>query len=205
MKRIILLLKWISRAWPVLIVLALIVIQILIYSYVNIDQVLMNNIIGQVLPLIGGVFVIISINENIQDFRKINIFSLFKNYLKSCPLIKHNYVLDVSSITVSTTFGKPTLFVKRPWNTAKEGIKELERRIEELTNYLADIRKKTEEDLTKLRSELNTLIDNNDKEIKEVSHLLDKSVMGNIDIQFFGILLIVYGSVINFTQIFLTK
>ena len=205
MKKIILLLKWMSKAWPVLIVFALIVIQILIYSYVNLDQVVMNDIIGQVLPLIGGIFVIISINENIQDFRRINIFSLLTNYLKSCPLIKHNYVLDASSITFSSAISKPTLIVKRSWNTTKEGIKELERRNEELTKQLADIRKKSEEDLTKLRSELNTLIEFNDNEIKEVSHRLDKSVMGNIDYQIFGIFLIVYGAVINITQIILTK
>jgi len=204
MKRFKSLLLWILKAWPALIVVGIEVIRRIILKYANIDNVLMNSVIGQVLPLIGGLVILFSINENFQDFRYITMFTSFKNYLKSCPLKKQNHVLQVGSASMSVTFGRPTFRVQKHWNSTEEGLNELERRIEELYKYMREIKKSNDEDHTKIRSELKNLVDKNDKEIQQVSQRLDKTVMGNVIYQIFGILLIIYGFILNIMLIFQT-
>lgn len=204
MKRFKSLLLWILKAWPALIVVGIEVIRRIILKYANIDNVLMNSVIGQVLPLIGGLVILFSINENFQDFRYIDMFTSFKNYLKSCPLKKQNHVLQVGSASMSVTFGRPTFTVKKHWNSTEEGLNELERRIEELYKYMREITKNNDEDHTKIRSELKNLVDKNDEEIQQVSQRLDKTVMGNAIYQIFGILLIIYGFILNIMLIFQT-
>lgn len=204
MKRFKSLLLWILKAWPALIVVGIEVIRRIILKYANIDNVLMNSVIGQVLPLIGGLVILFSINENFQDFRYITMFTSFKNYLKLCPLKKQNHVLQVGSAAMSVTFGRPTFTVKKHWNSTEEGLNELERRIEELYKYMREITKNNDEDHTKIRSELKNLVDKNDEEIQQVSQRLDKTVMGNVIYQIFGILLIIYGFILNIMLIFQT-
>ena len=202
MKKIISTLTWILRAWPVLFVIGILIVHLILLNYTNIDSVMMNSVIGQVLPLIGGVFVLISINESFQDFQNISMFTSLKNYFKSCPLKKQNYVLGASSIEMSVTFGKPTLMVKKKWNSTEEGLNELERRIEDLRKFIGEVSKSNAEDHTRIFSEVNILAGKNHQEIQQVSNRLDKSVLGNVKYQVFGILLIVYGFILNIMLIF---
>lgn len=197
MTRFKLFLQWARKAWPMLWILLIVILHISISSIPNIDNVLVNEIIGMVLPFIGVFFILYSINEDFQDFRNSTMLSSFKEYLKSCPLKKQRYALIAEPIILSMTLGKAYLSEKRMWSTTEEGLKELERRIEDLREHVNNVCKDTDEEMAKLRSELEALHGKNKEEITQVRHQLDLSVMGKVNHQIFGALLIVYGFVVN--------
>ena len=190
-------LKWVGKAWPVLWIFLIIILHISISSIPNIDNVLVNETIGMILPFIGVFFILYSINEDFQDFRNSTMLSSFKEYLKSCPLKKQSYVLAEASIQLSGLTGKIYGSVNHTWSSTEEGLKELERRIEGLREHVNFVRKDTDEEIAKLRSELKTLDGKSKEEIKKVSYKLDKSVMGKVNHQLFGVLLIIYGFIVD--------
>lgn len=201
MKKFFSLLKWSLKSWPVLITLVLIMIHIFIYSCCEIDKTLANTIIGPFLQLVGGLFVLMSINENIKDLRHENLFSMFKNYLKSCPLFVHHYFLEVESASLKLTTENVNLYVKKSWKTEEEGIQEMERRIDELKKYCMENDNAIREEITSFCIKNNTLIANNNQAIQKVGNLFDKLIIENVKYQVMGILLIVYGFVVNIIQV----
>ncbi len=202
MKRLKSMVKWMNEGWPFFIVLSLAGIHITLSFLPNTDMVLTNVFFGQALPLLGGIISLLSIDKDIQEFREMNMWSFVKKYWQSCPSKKQNYVLSASPVTYSLNVSKPTLSVMKNWTTTEDGLKELERRIEELRKFITEVKQDNENEHTKFRSELNTVIGKSYEEIQEVINRLDRTVMGNINYQIFGFLLVLYGFIVNISLLF---
>jgi len=194
--------KWVGKAWPVLWILLIVSLHILFTSVPIFEKALVNELIGMALPFIGVFFILYSINEDFQDFRNSTMLSSFKEYLKSCPFKKQNYMLDANSTNFLFTVGKPQLYVNKTWTTTEEGLKELERRIEDLRKYVGMSCKDTGEEINQLRSQFKTMDGQNKEKLNQVSNQLDKSVMGKVIHQIFGVLLIIYGFIVNLLLLF---
>lgn len=196
-------LKWVGKAWPALWILLIIILHTIIIKIPIFNNVPVNEIIGMTLPVVGLFFVIHSINEDFQDFRNNDILASFKEYLKSCPLKKQSHKLSATSIELGPlTLGKPYLSEQRVWSTTEEGLKELERRIEDLRKYISVSRKEIGEEINQLKSQFKTMDGQNKDEINRVSNRLDKSVMGKVKHQLLGVFLILYGFVVNLILLF---
>jgi hypothetical protein len=110
----------------------------------------------------------------------------------------------VASLLGDSTL-KATASVKRNWNNTDEGILELERRIDELNGRLSSMNQEIEKKISNCENDLSTQIAGNNKEISKVAELLEKTIMGNINYQVFGVLLILYGVAISIFQILNTS
>lgn len=195
MQRIARLPEWIWRARPSIFILPIIGLHIAIQSFSGLDKVFVNEIIGQLLTLLGGLVVVGSMNDDFQEFRNKNMLLAFKEYLKSCPLLKQNHILDAEAGIYTTTFGN----VHASITYANEGdIERIERRLEELFK----IQKDTNERIAKLYKEFLDLHIKNKEGISQVRNQLDKTIIGNARYQIFGVLLILYGVVVNFILLF---
>lgn len=111
-------------------------------------------------------------------------------------------MLDANSTIFSFTVGKPQLYVNKTWSTTEEGLKELERRIEDLRKYISMSHKDTGEEINQLRSQFKTMDGQNKEKLNQVSNQLDKSVMGKVKHQLLGVFLILYGFVVNLLLLF---
>jgi archaellum component FlaC len=125
------------------------------------------------------------------------MFSEFREYLISCPLVKQNYQLDAEAGIYTVSVSKATLTVNRSWSTIDEGLNELERRIEDLRTQINANRKESFEAIDKLSSGIKTRDGETKELIKQVSLLLDKSVMGDAKLQILGALLVLYGVIVD--------
>lgn len=190
-------LKWASKAWPVLWILLILIVHLSINTIPNIDKEFVNELVGIVLPFVGVFFILYSINEDFQDFRNSDMFTSFKEYLKSCPCRKHKHVLATASIHLADLMAKITATVNRKWNSTEERLEELERRFEDLRSFVSEINKDVNTEIAKLRLDLMVLDGDNKERIRQVSDQLDKSVMGKVTHQIFGVFLIVYGFIVN--------
>jgi len=189
--------KWLFKAWPVLFLMGLILIHLGINTLVHYDYKEVNKYISVALQMIGGIIILISVNENIADFKRGNLWSMLVLYFKSCPLRKQNVTLNVASSTHASTVGGLTLISRRKWNTDEERFLELERQIDETWKLIFEKEKSLIELIDSNRTKLETKISKNNQEILDVSSRLDKSVLGNIKFEIFGVLLMLYGAFLN--------
>jgi len=195
MQRIQRLPEWIWRAGPSLLILPIIVIHIGIKSIPGIDKALVNEIFGQLLSLGGGLVVLWSINEDFQDFRNRNMFSAIREYLKSCPLFLKHHVLDAEAGIYTTSF----MSVNATVNHATRKV------IKDFDEELNKIQKDTNEKIDKLRLEFYDLHGENKQGIIQVRNQLDKTIIGNVKYQIFGVLLIVYAFVVNICTLIISR
>lgn len=189
--------KWISKAWPALLILIIGVIQVSILSIPSIDRVQVNDKFAQLLTVGGAIVVLVSVNEDFKDFRKRSMFSEFREYLKLWPLVRQNYQLDAEAKIITSSVSKAALSENKSWSTIDEGLIEVERRIEDLRNQINANRKESFEEIGKLNSDLKSRDSETKELIKLVSLVLDKSVMGDAKLQILGALLVLYGVIID--------
>ena len=202
MKRIKHLLNLMSDLWPFFGLIAILVVHIIMIRWTNINKELIHNVFGQGLPLIGGVIVLLSLNKDVLDFRNQSILSFYKNRLKSHSLKRRDYVMGTVSGSVIANLGKIRATVRKQSITPEEKLNEVDERLEKLSNDLSEIDKRTNNELSNLRSELNFVNETIDEKNKQVSQLLDEAIIGNIDYHFFGVLLIFYGFVLNIIMMY---
>jgi len=164
---------------------------------INIDEEVIHNLFGQGLPLIGGFTVLLSLNKDVQDFRNQNILSFYNDRLKLHSLKRQDYVMGTVSGSIIATFGKIRATVRKLSITTEEKLKELDEGLENLSDDFSQYEKKINNELSNLRSEINIVKETIDEKNKKVSQRLDEAIIGNIDYQIFGVLLIFYGFVFN--------
>jgi len=207
MKRFKLFCKWLWKAWPIIIFLFIGLIHLFLFSFISDEnRRFINTILSSSLQLIGGVIILFNINENIWDFRNENIFSRIKNYFRTCPLIKRNVDLSCHSVLLSAALvGKGTLSVKKSWETIEERFEELERRIDDLRDLISQMEKGFHKELSSAKATINESIKENRNKINDVNSLLDRTIMGDIEYQLFGILLVVYGFSLDIVLLFTNR
>lgn len=128
MKRIALLREWIHKASPISLIIPILIVHILFFVFAK-NYVFVMELFGKALAIIGGIVVLISINEDYKNFRSRSMLSAFMEYLKSCPIFKQDHVLTAESGIYVMTTGKIDGFLSHSWSTTDECLEELERRI----------------------------------------------------------------------------
>lgn len=197
MKRIKMLLNIMRDLWPFFVTIAILIIHVTMTYCINIDEEVIHNLFGQGLPLIGGFTVLLSLNKDVQDFRNQNILSFYNDRLKLHSLKRQDYVMGTVSGSIIATFGKIRATVRKLSITTEEKLKELDEGLENLSDDFSQYEKKINNELSNLRSEINIVKETIDEKNKKVSQRLDEAIIGNIDYQIFGVLLIFYGFVFN--------
>lgn len=183
--------------WPFFVTIAILIIHVTMTYCINIDEEVIHNLFGQGLPLIGGFTVLLSLNKDVQDFRNQNILSFYNDRLKLHSLKRQDYVMGTVSGSIIATFGKIRATVRKLSITTEEKLKELDEGLENLSDDFSQYEKKINNELSNLRSEINIVKETIDEKNKKVSQRLDEAIIGNIDYQIFGVLLIFYGFVFN--------
>lgn len=191
--------NWIFKAWPALVIVAIVLIHCVFYTIIKYDTNIVDKYISAILQIVGGLFIILSVNENIEDFRHSNLLSMFCQYFKSCPCKRRQPI----TANVNVTLGTATLSAHaesisiRRRNTIDERFSDLEKQIEEARQLIVKQEKMINTKIDSVQNRLESLITTNNLEIREVSDKLDKSVIGNIKYEILGVLLLLYGVLLN--------
>ncbi|BDD88190.1 hypothetical protein [Desulfofustis limnaeus] len=132
------LIKWLSKAWPFIIVTFFGTLHYNVIKFVPNDNIeFTNNVIASFTQVAGGLIVLSTINSNLGLFRQISLFSIFQNWVKSFP-----YFRKIEMITGSARCEMPCFTMSaegntsKPCNTLEEKIEEAQRQIKELRDLL---------------------------------------------------------------------
>jgi hypothetical protein len=187
--------RWLLKAWPLLVVVTIGLVHYLIYFQFYKNAEYTNKIVGAVLQLIGGIIVLYSINDNMGLIKRETLWSAVVSWAKSSPLFKKSVTININGVESPDSFvGNVTVTVKRRGNTINEKIEALEKEVAECRKLIIVQENVFNEKISNIQANLDSSISQNNREIQNVKKLLDDSVVGSIKLQIFGVLLVIYGA-----------
>lgn len=196
--------KWILRAWPFL-VPALIVLlhqytsilpchfQWMCWSNQTIDKYLSFG-----LNISGGLLVIYSIDSNLGLFKKGNLFTLLKNWIKSFPMIKGEPLIITAQPCHSVSTALPgRIELTKPPESIEELYRYTQEQISLLRKDLKNERRNRDEVINKITNEWSTKHTALNKSVSEINEQLKSVAIGGVKLQVLGVLLVTYGSYVG--------
>lgn len=195
MSTIIRLIKWLWRAWPIVVLAPLIGAHLLLLSLFPQSAVLINKSIALITQLIGGLLILYSIDSNIGIIKQKSLFLLFANYFKEFPLVNRSTTIELQGASMAITGGKAKLSVGRNPQNIEEKIRYLQEQINEMKQEFEQETKDIHERIDRQTKEMNVKIQETNSALKNLESKMDEVSTGGIKPQLFGVLLMIYGAV----------
>ena len=198
MQRVISILKWLFRAWPVLVPAIFAIFHIVVNLHLAIDLHATNKVISLSLQIVGGVLVLYSIDSNIGIVNNQSLFTLFRSWLRSFPLIKRSFVINAEPGSFKITGHPAKIRIGGPGKSTDEHIAYLQKQIEwlkedlndevnHLKNLISGVEQQSSKEISLIRSSVGV-----------VEHKINELSVGGIGLQVFGVLLMIHGAVASY-------
>ena len=198
MKRIVLLINWLLKAWPILVSAFLGYLHYYVVTNCNVNVSDINKISSLVLQITGGLLILYSIDSNIGIVSNKSIFGLAWNWFISIPVFSKSIVIHAASGNLKAQGASVKMRVGASTETIEGKIENLQQQINWLKEDLSDEVKNIKDLHEKTKKSLNTNINMLTKLVNETDSKLNKVSLGGIKIQIFGILLMIHGSLSSF-------
>lgn len=195
MNTILRLFKWSWRAWPVLVLIVLIFFHLLLVNFLCLNASTINKTISLISQLVGGLLILYTVDSNIGIINKKNLFSIFANYLREFPLIKRSVVIEAHGISMGTSAYKARVTVGRNPKSIEEKIEFLQEQINEVKRDIEQESRDINEKIDRYSKEMNIKIQETKSTILNIETKMEEVSIGGIKAQFFGVLLMIYGSI----------
>jgi hypothetical protein len=186
---------WLWQAWPIWAIAGIAGVNYGLFRLISYDRASVHSIVGPILQMVGGASVLYFLNKNMGAFNRGTLIQRVIEWVKSCPIRKKHYVLHAGSATIQAhSEAIATGQVTRGGETIQEQLDALKRLVEQHHKEMKDGDKKLRADLESTRDQLRSEISAKGEEIAKMRSLLATTVVGSVNPQFFGVLLLLYGT-----------
>lgn len=192
------LIKWVWRAWPILVIGFLFCVHLLLLNYFSQWAGFINKTASLVSQLVGGLLILYSIDSNIGVIKQKSLFSMLGNYFKEFPLIKRSVVIELQGVAMAILGGKAKISVGCNLQSIEEKIEYLQEQINELKCDLEQESKELNEKIDRQSKEINAQIQDAKATLRSLESKMDEVSTGGIKVQLFGVLLMVYGAIAGY-------
>ena len=186
---------WFLRAWPVLALLPIAFAHAGAHCIFSAETVMVNKITGTVLQIVGGLFVLYSVNANLGLFREQHFGSIIIGWFRSFPLFRKSVTIFGSGAASIALSGSGRISVRRATNTVEEKIAEIERQLDEFRQHVNEDIQAVNARVGQVHTELSQAVTTNAATLNQLSSRLESATVGGFKQQAFGVLLAVYGAV----------
>jgi hypothetical protein len=162
------------------------------------DPVVVNKIFGIPIQLIGGLFVLYSVNANLGLFRNQHLAKLILGWFRSCPLFRKSVTTTMyasSGNSSGVSFASTSISVQSAPNTLEDRVIELERQMEEFRTQVSKDMSAVNRRITHVHTEISTAVASNAANVNQLSSRLEIATIGCFKQQTFGVLLAIYGGI----------
>jgi chromosome segregation ATPase len=191
------LLRWAWRAWPVVMLAAIIAAHICVLYALAAPASQVNKITGTVFQVLGGLIVLHSIDGNLGLFRKQSLLSTIASWLREFPRIRPPHVVSAAVGMAGGSSSAFALSARVATTTVEQRLAELERRADEAEKQLRQLQRETEAKLSAVKSELSVSIAGVSASLQDLAAKVEVSALGGLKQQAFGVLLAVYGAFVS--------
>lgn len=187
--------KRLWRAWPIIMLAALICIHLVIIYYFCSNASVINKTISLISQIIGGLLILYSIDSNIGILREETLISIFFKYLKDFLLKNKSVTVKVTGVESKGVVGNVNPRIIHTPEDIEEKLQYLQKKISDVEKdfkiELGNLNKKIEHQSKMFgvkNKESKTALQDIELKIYEVS-------IGGIKVQLFGVMLMVYGAI----------
>ncbi len=156
---------------------------------------LVNKLIGMSLQLTGGLIILYSVNNNLGVFRNQSLCAVFINYLFAFPIKRKPVAVNLSGAASVSIAGSATGSVISTPSSVEERVARLEIELEVVRRELRTAATEAARQLELAKEELGQRLGNTHEQLAQLEKKVDKSAVGGIMLQLFGVLLALYGAV----------
>lgn len=149
------------------------------------------------LQILGGVSILIGINQDLGTFRNHGLLTLVANWFRSCPLFKKPKSTGAAPSILGTATVSATGRVTKECTSLEEEIEEIKRQIEECRNLVYEKEKLQNERLENFRKQMHSSISGVEGRLNKLSSQVEEVTLGGISSQFFGFILLLYAAVLG--------
>ncbi|WP_156885322.1 hypothetical protein [Acidihalobacter ferrooxydans] len=190
--------KWACRAWPVLVIGIIVCAHLLLLNYFSQWDDFINKTAALVSLLVGGLIILYSINSNIGIIKQKSLISELSNYLKEFPLIKRPIAIELQGTAMTISAIKSNISVDRKAQSTDEKIEYLQERINEVSRELEQESKELNKKIDHLTNNMSTQIQDAKTSLRGLESKMDEVYTGDLKVQLFGVLLIIYGAIAGY-------
>jgi hypothetical protein len=192
------LIRWAWRAWPVLILAALLCAHFMLLYCFSQHSEFINKTISLTSQLVGGLLILYSIDSNIGVIKQKSLLSLLANYFSEFPLIKRSIVIELQGAAMAVSGGKAKITVGRNPRSIEEKIEYLQEQITEIKRDIEQESKELNEKIDRQSKEMCVQIQEAKSGLRVLESKMDEVSTGGINGQLFGVLLMVYGAIAGY-------
>ncbi len=192
------LITWFWRAWPLILIVLLLGVHFSVLNCLSYNASEINKTISLAFQIIGGLLVLYSIDSNIGIIKKNNLLSMFLDYIKEFPLVSKSATLNIHSSIHTHSSLDAVLTVGRNPKSVEEKLEYLQEQIVELKNTVERELRKLTEKIEKETKETKNTINKTKEDMSHIKMQIEKVSIGGIKAQIFGVLLIIYGSIVSY-------
>jgi uncharacterized membrane-anchored protein YhcB (DUF1043 family) len=194
-----LMIRWLGRAWPLLLILVFIAFRQWAMGYVSAPNVtLANKVVGFILQTVGGGLVLWSVNENLGMVGRRSFLSLFRGWLREFPPIRRigvNSGVGIGMVGNVTMSGR--MSYKKITTTVEGRLEELQRQLDELGEFTREDFAKTNRRIDEFLTDYSRFSASQEEKHAATSARFEKLAVGSFKQQIFGALLAIYGAWIS--------
>jgi len=198
MTRILVLVKWFWRAWPILVPVALLIAHYITINFCKLDIIQFNKIASLSLQILGGIIVLYSIDSNIGIINNESLFIIIKKWVTSMPIFIKPVTLQVDSTRHTMTAHPAKLRVGNSTDTIEGKIKYIQQQIEWLKEDLNDEVKHLKDSIQNTDKRISKDVSDIRARVNLITNKVEKVSIGGFKVQFFGVMLMIYGSVVSY-------
>lgn len=185
---------WLLRAWPIFALVPIAFTHACAHQFFPAETVMVNKITGTVLQVVGGLFVLYSVNANLGLFREQHFGSIIIEWFRSFPLFQKSVTVNCSGSAYIACSGSARISVHRVTNTVEEKIAELERQLVEFRQHVNEDIQAANARIAQVHTELSMAVATNTATLNQLSSRLELATVGGFKQQAFGVLLAIYGA-----------
>jgi hypothetical protein len=189
------LLKWLWRAWPFFGILLLIFTRFLLIHYFSFNASSTDKFLSLASQIIGGLFILHSIDSNIGIINNKKLFSIFSNYLREFPLVKRSVVVQANGFSIATASATAKASASRNPTSIEGKLEYLQDQIDTIKRDIELESKELSAKIDRCSNELNIKIQDTKLALEKIDSKIKEVSIGGISEQIFGILLMVYGAI----------
>jgi hypothetical protein len=188
---------WLWKAWPIWLMFPLLGVHFLVLSRLPEleDLVLANKIAATATQIIGGGFVLYSVDSNLGLFRSESLVKTVGSWFKSCPLFRRTVSAKIECANASSAHFGSAAAISQPSTTIVERLAEVERQIVCLRTEIAANDQAIRRRVDKVNESLSISIASNQDALHRLAEKVVEATVGGFKQQAFGVMLVIYGAV----------
>lgn len=193
------LLKWlIVDTFPISIFPFFVFIHLCVIFFFGSYSSIINSYASGFFQIIGGIVILMIINENVGVISKSNIYGLFLKWINNCPLVLKSKQYSIKIDSIAQVQGIESQRIMPEFSNVEEKVDFLMKEIEKIYHFIKEIDQKFSSELKVVSQNFQDKFRLTECEISKMDDKIKKTILGSVKWQFFGVFLVIYGIVISF-------